>query len=119
MKNYEVLLIMNSETLTQRIKLSLEEGVSQFNVTSAKSTFEGLDFLSNHATDAIILDLDADGNGSDNFTKFYDQYPDTPILVIADESNDEQAIQSLRQGAADFLIKGQLSPHGLRKTVLF
>jgi PAS domain S-box-containing protein len=43
--------------------------------------------------------------------------PDTPVLILTDDGDDETAIAAIRAGAADYLVKTRLSSDLLRNAV--
>ena len=45
--------------------------------------------------------------------------PDIPLVVLTGMDDDELAAQSLRQGAQDYLIKGQIESRGLLRSLRY
>ena len=60
--------------------------------------------------DVVFLDLGLpDSQGLDTFQRLYRQVPHTPIVVLSGDSNEEWAAEAVRQGAQDYLIKGEVN----------
>jgi len=68
----------------------------------------------------VVLDI---SDRSDEQLAAVDQLrtaaPDAPILVVADEPDDRVAIDIVKAGAQDYLIKSELSPSVLRRSLRF
>lgn len=68
--------------------------------------------------DAILLDLGLpDSQGLATFQQVQRQAPQTPIVVISGLANEEVAIQAVRQGAQDYLVKGRVNPDWLWRSL--
>lgn len=77
------------------------------NYFSARSISEGIKILQEENIDVALLDLSLpDGFGIDNVVRIKDENPDLPIIVLTGTNDEEIALQSLRQGAQDFIVKG-------------
>jgi len=75
-------------------------------VITAASGAAALDVLSMHDLDLALLDLRLkDMSGLDVFTQLRQQSPATPVIIITAHGSLETAVQALRQGAHDYLLK--------------
>ena len=64
----------------------------------------------NAEIDVILLDLGLpDSHGLDTFFKVYQQAPRIPIVVLSVEDNQQLAVQAVREGAQDYLVKGRVN----------
>lgn len=62
-----------------------------------------------HDIDAVLLDLNlARVRGMETFERMRAQASGAPIVVLTGLADDETAIQAIRQGAQDYLIKDEL-----------
>ena len=69
----------------------------------------GLERLKGARFDAVLLDLSLpDGHGVETVTRVHEAAPSQPIVVLTGLDDDEVAIQAVRTGAQDYLIKGQI-----------
>ncbi|MCX5889324.1 MAG: HD domain-containing protein [Deltaproteobacteria bacterium] len=58
--------------------------------------------------DVILVDLGLpDSEGLDTFFKVHQQAPQTPIVVLSVEDDVGLAVEAVREGAQDYLVKGQ------------
>jgi diguanylate cyclase (GGDEF)-like protein len=78
--------------------------------------------------DAVLLSLDLpDSKGMVTFDRTYAFSPDVPIIIIADEADEEAAVSTVQAGAQDYLVKGEFGPavlvralrHGIERHRLF
>jgi len=70
--------------------------------------------------DCILLDLllpDADGLHAVNALLAVDG--EVPIVVLSSHEDDNLALQAVREGAQDYLVKGTVGPDGLARAVRF
>lgn len=80
-----------------------------FELVSAEGTSAGMERLSGGDIDAVLLNLSIQGcEALDTFRKFNQRAPELPTLILADQSDEVLAIQTAREGAEDFLVKGHL-----------
>ena len=89
---------------------------------------QGLARLTQGGFDAVLLALDLpDSQGMVTFDRAYAFAPDVPILVIADEVDEEAAMSTVQAGAQDYLVKTEVGPsliarsvrHGIERHRLF
>jgi signal transduction histidine kinase len=76
--------------------------------------------LTNKPVDFILLDLGLpDAQGLDAIKRIRAVAPDIPLVVLTGMDDDQLAAQSLREGAQDYLIKGQIESRGLLRTLRY
>lgn len=81
---------------------------------------EGLDVLQEQGVDVALLDLGMPGsNGLNTFTTVHKHSPNTPIIVLTGNNDDELAAQALRDGAQDYLVKGQIDADLLYRSIRY
>ena len=86
-------------------RMALERTLKEnknFNAITAKNLNHAIEILKDETCEVIIADIDlGDGCGIDLITK----YPDIPVIIVTGSQDIEFAIQALRAGAYDFLVK--------------
>ncbi|NEQ55336.1 MAG: response regulator, partial [Leptolyngbya sp. SIO3F4] len=106
----QVLLIEDSAADARLLQEFLRETLyNEFHLTHVERLGKALQRLKENVYDVILLDLtlpDSDGLGSLN--TLLSQTPSTPIVVLTNTNNPELAIEAVRQGAQDYLIKRQM-----------
>ncbi len=89
-------------------------------IAHAERVADAMAALAKGATDCVLLDVSSLG---EDWAAAAEQLrgvaAEVPLLVLADQSDDEAAIEALRAGAQDFLARGQLSPLQLRRAIRY
>ncbi len=77
-----------------------------------------LEYLSAHTVDIVLLDLDLpDEKGLGAFHALYSQEPDLPIILLTRFNDETVALEAIRQGAQDYLVKGQVNSEILERAI--
>ncbi|MYH02474.1 MAG: response regulator [Nitrospira sp. SB0675_bin_23] len=80
-----------------------------FTVVTAESFRQTYDRLKEHNVDVALVDLSLpDSHGLDTFRKLAADYPLLPQILLTGLNDRKIAIQAVREGAQDYLIKGQV-----------
>jgi two-component system nitrogen regulation response regulator GlnG len=75
-------------------------------VLTAQTAAEGLRQLRRHCPDVVVLDLQLpDRSGLDLFPDIHALDPKRPIIIITAHGTTETAIEAMKQGAFDYLVK--------------
>ncbi|MEO5888514.1 MAG: response regulator transcription factor [Anaerolineales bacterium] len=101
----KTILIVDDEN---HLRLSLSYILQKENylVQTAASAEEALDCLKSHEYDLTFLDLNMPGMGGiDLLVEFHKHSPHMPVLILTAHAALESAIQAVRLGARDYLIK--------------
>ncbi|MGQ0509916.1 MAG: two-component system response regulator [Betaproteobacteria bacterium] len=70
------------------------------------------------AFDIVLTDLDLpDSVGVETVTALHRTAPDMPIVVLTGQPDEALGVAALRRGAQDYLIKGQVEPTLLARTL--
>jgi diguanylate cyclase (GGDEF)-like protein len=74
--------------------------------------------LTQGGIDAILLDLELpDSHGMVTFERTYAFAPDVPIIVLTNIADEEVAVSTVQGGAQEFLVKDELVPAVLARSV--
>ena len=117
----QLLIIEDNPIDCDLIEAMLEQGMpQQYTLYKKRNLREALDFVSTHSLDIIITDLNLpDSNGLETFNRLHDQAPTVPIIVLSSVDDKSIAVQSVKSGAQDFIVKGELSGSLLIRSVLY
>jgi PAS domain S-box-containing protein len=100
-----------------------EVGTTQYQITPAMTLAAAIDRLSIAAPepfDIILLDLSLpDSLGMASFLSLRRQAPQIPIVVLTGLDDEMLALSAMQQGAQDYLIKGQVDRHLLRRSIRY
>lgn len=87
-------------------------------VSHAEGVESALRMLIEGTYDVVLLDLSLpDGSGIDALLRAKVAAASVPVLVMADEDNGPQALQALRAGAQDYLVKSELDTQLVSRTL--
>ena len=81
---------------------------------------EALEYLQKNPVDLVILDLFLpDSQGLETLRQIHLQRSDLPIVVLTGLKNENVAIEAVRQGAQDFLVKGQITSNMFTRSIQY
>ena len=81
-----------------------------FQVASVSRLSEALTRLERKGIDLVLLDLGLpDTQGLPTLDRLRALVPDVPVIVVTGTDDDEQGLAAVREGAQDYLVKGQIS----------
>ncbi len=117
----KVLLIEDNDVDAQLTQDLLSEwSTEEFQVARATTLAEGLSLLSRERFDAMLLDLSLpDAFGLPTVREVHASSPTIPVVVLSGVSDQNLALQAVRQGAQDYLVKGQGHPELLARAIRY
>ena len=107
-----VLLIEDNPGDALLIKCMLEEvGRDNVRLESSVDRISGaLALLAEHPFDVVLADLSLpDAYGLESVTRLLAQAPEIPIVVLTGTDDGTVAVDAVRTGAQDYLVKGQVN----------
>jgi PAS domain S-box-containing protein len=88
-------------------------------VLHARSMADAETFLAQHAVSIILLDLELpDARDLGAVRRAHAAAPRVPLVVLGTD-DDAMAAQALREGAQDYLIKAEIEPRGLLRSLRY
>jgi PAS domain S-box-containing protein len=89
-------------------------------LTHVEGILEAELHLAGHALDLILLDLGLrDAQGLEAVRRAHAAAPRIPLVVLTGLDDEETAAGALREGAQDYLIKGQIETRGLIRSLRY
>ncbi len=83
------------------------KGVQCYQITRAETFTRGLELLSSSHFDIVLLDCRLpDSDGLSSIKKIAQNYPCLPVVVMTGIDDQQLAVESLKHGAQDFMVKG-------------
>jgi len=102
--NFTILVIDDESTLITSLGIAL--GAAGYQVLAAQSGEEGLKLFDRAKPDLILLDHWLPGMRGDEVLRLIrEKDRDIPIIVMTAQGSIELAVNSMKMGAADFLVK--------------
>lgn len=114
-----ILLIEDNPGDTRLIQEMLNaEGDERFELNHVDQLSKGIERLKEETFNVVLLDLNLpDMQGIESLTKLYEEKKDLPIIVITGLEDEYLAKMAMRQGAQDYLIKGQINNNLLVRSI--
>ncbi len=98
----------------------LEDAASSFTVLKAALLGDALEILAANRVDVVLLDLSLpDSFGIDTLTRLRAASPFVPVVVLTGTNDEELALEALRRGAQDYLVKGQGDGNLVRRAIFY
>lgn len=91
-----------------------------YTIVAAKSGQQGLALWQQHQPDVVLLDYrlpDLDGLEFIAAMQAQAQQPVLPVIMVTGQGNESIAVQALKAGAQDYLVKGQITLESLQLAV--
>lgn len=92
----------------------------RFDIQRATRLSSAIQRLKRESFDIILSDLDLpDSKGTDTFRKVHAEFSDIPVVLLTGLSDEELAIQAVRDGAQDYLVKGRIESNLLVRSIRY
>ncbi len=112
----QTLLIENSQTDANWLRKILAAKLDRIELVPVRHLAEALNRLRSNRFDLLLINLSQpDKQGVGAIRQARAAAPDLPVVVIAQTENE--AIEALREGAQDYLIKTQINRHSLERSI--
>lgn len=99
-----ILIIDDEASLRKTMARILQQ--AGFEVTTAESAEKGLDYLKTTPFDMVLTDLRMPGmHGMDALKLIHTEYPLIPVVLFTAQPDVNSAVEALRHGATDYLLK--------------
>ncbi|CAA7620013.1 conserved hypothetical protein [Candidatus Terasakiella magnetica] len=120
-RSLTVLVIEDNPGDARLVELYLREDPSRpFKVIKAGRLSDGLEVLQTQAIDAVLLDLSLpDSFGMETLSTLRGAQPSIPVVVLTGTADEALALEALRQGAQDYLVKGQGDGELVRRAIRY
>lgn len=93
---------------------------TSFTVTRAERLKDALALLATTRFDIVLLDLGLpDSQGVETFNRLHTQAKGVPIVVLTALDDEQVAIAALQEGADDYLVKRQIEPQLLGRSIRY
>jgi len=120
-KPIKVLLVEDNPGDARLIREMLKEAAAaRFELVHVVRLDEALKLLGEASFDVLLLDLTLpDSQGLDTFFRVYSQAPDVPIVVLTGLADEVVGVESVKGGAQDYLVKGQVDSNLLARALRY
>jgi PAS domain S-box-containing protein len=120
-KTVRILLIEDNPGDVRLIREMLSETTgAQCELECVDRFSAGIDRLSQGEIDLVLLDLGLpDSRGLETFTNVYAKVLEVPIVVLTGLDDETRAVEAVRRGAQDYLVKGRVDSTLLGRAVQY
>jgi len=109
-KDVNILMLEDDEADAELIKFALRKGGLSFSVTRVETREKYLNQLEQDPPSLILSDYSLPGfNGHDALALALKKCPQTPFVFVTGTMGEEVAIETLKSGATDYVLKTRLS----------
>lgn len=119
--NYSLQILLIEDNLAEARLLQefLKQAKSkEYSLVHVQRLRDAFNKLSQSTYDVILLDLTLpDSQGLSSLPLLISQAPSTPIVVLTNTNDEQLAIEAVRQGAQDYLVKRQVNVDVLVRAV--
>lgn len=115
----QVLLLEDNPGDTRLIRELLRDRQDHsIELIDATSLAQAREQLQAHAIDAALVDLSLpDSQGLQTFRKLAEAFPALPQVLLTGLNDQEVAVQAVREGAQDYLVKGEVDGQVLIRSI--
>jgi PAS domain S-box-containing protein len=116
-----ILMVEDNQADVDLIREALPEtGPVSFRINFVPRLSEALEQLKDEGIDLVILDLGLpDSRGLETFRKLREAAPHIPVIILTGNDDQEIAVTAVKEGAQDYLIKGQIGGSLLSRSVRY
>src|SRR5213594_1815724 len=101
-----VLLIEDSADTARLISGALHAASGHFEVPTASSGRAGMEYLAEHPVDCVLLDYRLpDLDGLECLRRLRRDHPEVPVVMITGAGSEELAVEAMKLGATDYVVK--------------
>ena len=104
-----------------RFALRAESGAEHsFTAEQVVRLQDALQSLKEKSFDLVLLDLSLpDAQGLDTLARVREAAPDLPIVIMTGLNDESMAVEAVRRGAQDYLVKGQADSRAVIRAILY
>jgi two-component system cell cycle sensor histidine kinase PleC len=115
-----VLVIEDNPGDARIIQIELRSASRQVDTEIAETLAAGLALAEERGFDVCLLDLSLpDANGAAGLRAIRAAHPELPVVIMTGLDDDDRALEILREGAQDYLVKGQVEGRMLLRAIRY
>lgn len=119
MNTMTILLVEDNPGDARLIRELFRDGQQRsFDIITVESFRKAYEWLHANHVDLALVDLSLpDSHGLETFRQLAEGYPSLPQVLLTGLDDRETAIQAVREGAQDYLLKGEVDEHVLIRAI--
>jgi signal transduction histidine kinase len=97
-----------------------KEQPGSFELAHRERMSDAVDYLASQPVDIVLLDMGLpDGHGLETVRRAHAAAPKVPLIVLTGLDDEDIAAQALKDGALDYLVKGQIENRALPRALRY
>src|SRR3990167_7580573 len=117
-KPLNILVVDDDRGDIKQFRRILKETGLSHQCTAVADIEKALIACTSHSFDCVFIDYRMPGmNGLDGLIFLHHQFPETPVIMLTGSGDEMVATEAMKRGAADYIIKENLSPELLKKSI--
>ena len=118
--NSTIHVLLVEDSLTDVMLTEEALSASRFQIQNCQRLGDALKLLLEKQFDVILLDLGLpDSQGLDTLRTLRRKNPQVAVVVLTGKNDEELALQALKEGAQDYLVKGQIKADSLQRVIRY
>lgn len=101
--NQSILIIDDEAQIRKLLTITLQS--NNYKVIEAATGSDGIKLVSSHTPNLVLLDLGLPDESGHDVLKHLREWFSNPILIISVQTNEEDIVKALDNGANDYLVK--------------
>lgn len=116
-----ILLIQDNVEYARLLSKKLADDLNlELRVQYALTLQEGLKLLQAQKFEVVLLELSLpDSGGLETFRAIRNKFPEVPIVILTAMDDELMALQAVREGAQDYLLKGEAEGRVLPRVIRY
>jgi len=115
-KKKKILIVEDDEKFARVLSEQLEK--NNYDVSHVEKLSEFLESIKDGKLDLVLLDLGLpDSSGLETYEKVSKMVSDIPIVVLTGLDDEEVAVEAVKKGAQDYLVKGEVDNRTLLRSL--
>ncbi|MEO8430842.1 MAG: response regulator [Acidobacteriota bacterium] len=115
-----ILLVEDNPGDARLLREELADSKTAFEIRHVARLDESLVSLTQFPVDLVLLDLNLpDSSGFETFIRMQSHADGIPVVVLSGLKDEDIGVQSVQSGAQDYLVKGQIPPGLLERTIRY
>ena len=118
-ENITILVIDDNEYDRELYRRLLQKAlVSVVCILEASSGESGLKLIESDVPQCVLLDYSLpEYNGIEVLERIRARYPHLPVIMLTGQGNEAIAVQSMKEGAQDYILKSTITPEALQRVI--
>jgi sigma-B regulation protein RsbU (phosphoserine phosphatase) len=115
-----ILLVEDNAGDARLFQELLADARSPFSIDHVRKLSDAVERLERGGIDVVMSDLSLpDSQGMETFDKLHAAAPNVPVIVLSGLDDETLAVETVRRGAQDYLVKGRADTHLLVRSIRY